>query len=530
MNLAEVLAALNALPQEEYSAVREKARAFISAVDGRPPLWVPNPGPQTAAYECEAEEALVGGSAGGGKSALLVGLALTRHERSLLLRRTNKEAHKFSAEIEEIVGSRSGYNGQRDEWRVDGRQVDVGGCQHEDDKQKFKGSPHDLICFDELPDFSLTQYMFIRQWNRTTTKGQRCRTVATSNGPTTAAGMWVVERWAAWLDPTHPNPAQSGEIRWYLVNAMGKEVEVDGPGPYTVLGREVNAISRTFIRSTLADNPDLAATNYGSLVMAQGDQNRRAYALGDFTVGLQDDPDQAIPTEWVRQAQERWQPVPPVGVPMCSIGCDVAQGGADKSTLAPRYDSWFGRIVERPGADTPTGTEVAALVMAHRRDNAEIVIDVGGGWGAEAYGHIRANGIDNAVAFMGVKASSKRTVNNQLTFQNVRTEAYWRLREALDPSQPGGSQIALPDDRVMLADLCAPRYTVRSNGIVLEAKDEVTKRIGRSPDRGDAVVMAWYAGARMASDWGLWKASQRGGVGKVVPRVVMSRQLLSARR
>gem|GEM_PF-3649773 len=73
----------------------------------------------------------------------------------------------------------------------------------------------------------------------------------------------MVRRWAAWLDPKHPNPAKDGELRWYLSTDSG-EVEVDGPGPHDVNGRMTRATSRTFIRSKLSDNPDLAATDYAA--------------------------------------------------------------------------------------------------------------------------------------------------------------------------------------------------------------------------------------------------------------------------
>lgn len=494
-------------------------------------LWVPNPGPQLECFNSEADETLFGGEPGGGKSQVLIGLALTKHERSLLLRRTNKEASKFVGEIESIIGNRDGFNGQRDEWKLPNRHIDIGGVQHEDDKQKYKGDPHDLIGFDELTDFSLSQYMFITQWNRSTTKGQRCRVVASSNGPSTAAGLWVVERWAAWLDPTHHNPADSGEVRWYLVNDSGKEEEVDGPGPYQVLGRTVVATSRTFIRSRLVDNPDLAESNYGSRLMNQSSDNRKAYALGDFTGGLEDAPNQAIPTSWVMEAVERWGPVAPVGVPMCSIGVDVAQGGKDSTTLAPRHDGWFARLISKPGKETKTGADVSGFVTARRRDGAMVIIDVGGGWGAEAYGHLRGNGLtsEECLAYMGVKKSTKRTANMQHTFGNVRTEAYWRFREALNPEQAGGSHIALPaDDRILIADLCAATYENRGGVLWLESKEDVCERLKRSTDRGDAVVMSWYGGARMSTHWASWPASK--GSSTRTPTVNTGRKLLSARR
>lgn len=529
-SLSEVVTALGGLHQlGKLGEAAADVDAFLEAQMGKRVTWVPNPGPQTDAYFSEADETLFGGEPGGGKSQLLIGLALNEHERSLLLRRTNKEASKFVGEIEAILGTRDGFNGQRDEWKLPGRHIDIGGVQHEDDKQKYKGDPHDLIGFDELTDFSESQYMFIIQWNRSTKKGQRCRVVASSNGPSDTGGLWVVGRWAAWLDPTHPNPAQSGEIRWYLVDDTGREIEVDGPGPYQVLGRNVTATSRTFIRSRLEDNPDLAETNYGSRLMNQTGDNRKAYALGDFTVGLEDDPNQAIPSEWVMQAVERWQPVPPAGVPMCSMGVDVAQGGVDETAIARRHDGWFARILTKPGKETKTGSDVAGFVTAQRRDGALVVIDVGGGWGAEAYGQLCANGTE-AVAYMGVKGSSRRSSDMQLKYKNIRTEAYWTFREALNPDQTGGSPIALPDDRILIADLCAPRAFVKSNGLELESKEDLVKRLGRSPDRGDAVVMAWWAGARMASHYRIWNQNAAAGFRRhtAPPRAILGHQ--AARR
>ena len=37
-------------------------------------------------------------------------------------------------------------------------------------------------------------------------------------------------------------------------------------------------------------------------------------------------------------------------------------------------------------------------------------------------------------------------------------------------------------------------------GIKVETKEEIVKRLGRSPDRGHAVVMAWYGGDRNLID------------------------------
>ena len=64
------------------------------------------------------------------------------------------------------------------------------------------------------------------------------------------------------------------------------------------------------------------------------------------------------------------------------------------------------------------------------------------------------------------------------------------MREALDPA--GKSELALPPSRTLAADLAAARWSVKGGRVAIESKDEVRARLGRSPDEGDAVVLAWW--------------------------------------
>lgn len=491
--------------------------------------WVPNPGPQTEAYFSPADEIFFGGQAGGGKSDLEIGLAINEHDKSLILRRTNAEVKGLSERIFEILDTREGFNSQDGIWRMphNGNLITIGGCQLENDKQKYKGNPRSLICFDEVSDFTESQYRFIKGWNRSANPKQRCRVVCAGNPPTRPEGLWVVRHWAAWLDPKHPNPANPGELRWYTTGEDGKEVEVDGPGPHVINGEYVVALSRTFIPSQLSDNPDLSATNYAATLAGLPEELRAAYRDGDFSVGLRDEPFQAIPSAWVTEAQKRWTRNPPHGIPMCSMGVDVAQGGNDNTVLAIRHDGWFAPLIVIPGSETKDGPSVAGKVVANRRDECKVVVDIGGGWGGEAYAHLKQNGMD-VVSYMGIKSSSSRTKDKQLKFTNIRTEAYWRFREALDPSQPQGSTIMLPSDPELVSDLCAPRYEVTPRGLKLESKEDVCKRLNRSPDRGDAVVMAWHEGYKVAQlQGGEWKGVKSG---RMTPKVIMGRAAARANR
>jgi hypothetical protein len=493
------------------------AREATCADGGRSsagPPWKPNPGPQSQALSTPADELLYGGQAGGGKTDLLLGLALTAHKRSLILRRINKDALKLVPRLVEILGSRNGYNGQLQRWTAGaigaGRQIDFGGCEFEDDKQRYKGDPHDLIGFDEGTDFNYSQYRFIIGWNRSADGDQRCRVVVTSNPPTTAEGMWVIAHWRAWLDPLHPNPAKPGELRWYTTGPKGEDLEVNGRGPYEIPGsspgtrRMVRARSRTYIPARLEDNPYLAGTDYASVLDALPEELRRAYRDGNFFAGLSDQEFQVIPTAWIEAAQARWVPDIPRGRAMTAIGVDVAQGGSDSTVLAARYGGWYGPLLRASGATTRTGDDVAALVIRVRRDCCPVIIDVGGGWGADAVGVLERNGIP-VVGFLGQRPSSRKDRNGQLKFKNKRAEAWWRFREALDPDQEGGSAIALPPNATIKADLAAPTFEVRSGEIVIEAKDAIKKRLGRSPDDGDAIVMALSEG-----DAALMRERQRG--------------------
>lgn len=485
--------------------------------------WVPNPGPQTLAYFSDADELLYGGEAGGGKTDLIVGLSLTAHQRSLVLRRTNKEADKLPDRYEEVIGSRNGYNSQKGTWRIDGRIIDIGGVQLENDKQKRKGIAHDLKAFDEVVDFTESQYLFICTWNRSTDQNQRCRIVATTNPPTRPEGMWVVKRWAAWLDPKHPNPAKDGELRWYTT-VDGIDTEVDGRGPHIINGKPVMAKSRTFIRARLEDNPDLDKTDYGATLDALPEELRVAYREGRFDVGLKDQPFQTIPTDWIRAAQERWTERAPAGVPQCAIGVDCSGGGNDPMMMAIRHDGWYMPLIEIPAKEIPierAGSHAAGIIVSYRRDNSIVIVDMGGGYGGSVYETLHANEIQ-AMAHKGAEASVRRTKDGQLRFYNKRSEIIWKLREALDPGQPGGSPIMLPPDPQLLADLAAPTFWMTRDALQIEPKEDVCKRLGRSTDKGDAVCMAWAAGPTYVTDGQQW-AEGKTGRGRARPKVVMGR-------
>lgn len=489
--LAEILTKFDALPPEEQERLKDEA---LKATADMP--WIPNPGPQFDAYYSEADELFFGGGAGGGKTDLIAGLALS-HKHSRIFRRHFKDIDGvggIAPRLAEILGSWSGYHRQNHLWRLSGkREIEFAAFSNAQEAEAYQGRPTDLYCYDEITQFEEQLYRFLLTWNRSTTPGQRKRVVCTGNPPVTAEGRWVIKYWAPWLDPQFPNPAKPGELRW-VTTIGGEDVWVDGPEPIEVDGEMVQPRSRTFIPATLQDNPDLAESGeYAAQLAGLPEPYRSAFKHGDFSAGFQDDDWQVIPSTWILAAQQRWEMRRRLQGDfgrMTSLGVDVAQGGADATVLAPLHHLTFGELIKAKGVDTKNGADVAALVMKHVRDGAIINVDCGGGWGNGAFEHLDSNDA-NVQACIGAAGSSKRDRSGRFTFKNKRAEWWWSFREALDPDN--GDDIALPPDGQLFADLTSVRRkrSEDSTVIQIESKADVIKRLGRSPDDGDAVVLAW---------------------------------------
>lgn len=484
---AELMKRLKELP----ASTREQLDAFLLMTD--PAIWVPQAGPQHTAFHSPADIIFYGGSAGGGKTDLLLGLCLTEHEHSIIFRREAVQLTGIEERMTKILGTRKGYNSQDGIWRLpDSRVMELGSVKEPDDWMKYQGRAHDLKGFDEITHFTEAQFRTLIGWMRTDNPNVRQRVVCAGNPPTTAEGEWVKRYWAAWLDPMHPNPAKAGELRWYITNEKGEDQEVAGANPVPVDGQDeaVQPMSRTFIPSSVNDNLFLMSTGYKAKLQALPEPLRSKMLNGDFNAGAEDPVWQLIPTDWVKAAQARWKDREQKG-PMTSLGFDPSRGGQDKSSVARRHDRWFDKVVTAPGVVTKDGPTAAGFVTPLVRDGAPIAVD-SIGIGSSALDFLVGLNL-NVHAVVGSEASSLMDKVGQLHFRNKRAEMYWLLREALDPN--GADPIALPPDQELLGDLTAPRYKVVTMGkgaaIQINSKDEIRQTLGRSPDKGDSVAMTF---------------------------------------
>ncbi len=496
-----------------YAAADDELRAEIDHLfeaDLAEHIWRAQVGRQSEAADATAFVTGYGGSAGGGKSDLICGLALTEHRRTAIFRREKAQTEGLVQRMTEILGTTDGLNSQKGIWKThtDGaeRLIEFAGLDNPTDHQKWQGRAHDLKAYDEVTEQREGQVRFTMGWTRTNLSDQRARVLMTFNPPTTAEGRWVLEFFGPWLDKKHPEPAQPGEVRW-VTTIKGRDVWMPDNRKFVLFRGEpvydfdpsefspekvITPKSRTFIPSRVTDNYFYVRSGYIETLQSLPEPLRSQMLEGDFSAGVEDDEWQVIPTAWVEAAMERWEPRDAKGE-MDSMGVDVATGGSDNFVIAPRYSAWFDELITIPGYDIPqltAGRVGASKVIEHRRDRAPVHIDLIG-WGLTVYNVL----IEDQIQTVGINAargSKEQTVDGMFGFFNLRSELVWRMRETLDPANP--VKCALPNDPALKADLCAYKWTPvkgpKKTVIKVRSKDEMKDDLGRSPDKGDAVIMA----------------------------------------
>ena len=383
-------------------------------------------------------------------------------------------------------------------------------------------------CWDELSDFAEVVYRFVNIWRRTSIPGLPCQSIGATNPPTTVEGEWVVQFWGPWVDPQASVKLQPGELGWFVRDPeTDRDVMVGGPQPLAMPKGKSSVVvtphSRTFIPGVMVS--DLEQTGYKASLEAMPEELRAAYLEGSFSAIKKDGQFQLIPSAWVlaavaRGRQQAWRqkpgrygfPHPPLS-PLTALGTDPAGGGSDDCSLAPAYGRDVGPLWSYRGKETASGQLLAAKILSATEQNPECVvrIDTTGGYGQEAANILTAGGgpgrrVDRCS--FGT-ATTFRDRSGKLSFQDLRSAMWWYLRELLDPNGKSDSElITLPDDPRLVADLCAPRWRLM-HGSVVQVEPKVSRqgvesatggqwgikqRLGRSPDRGDAVALALWKG------------------------------------
>ncbi len=246
-----------------------------------------------------------------------------------------------------------------------------------------------------------------------------------------------------------------------------------------------------FIQSLVTDND---FREEGSVEKLQGITNkakRERLLFGNWD--YEDEPDQLINYEWLDAS---------LGVEHTKgnrvLGCDVARFGDDKSVIAQFDGNNFDYMKFYEGLRT---NEFADKIITHasaRHISADkIGVDVVG-LGAGTVDSLFEKNWRVKEIISG--AAAKKIINDEgYKFNNLRSQMWWYAREEL---RKGEIRVDKMND-LLFEDLTAPKYEISGDKeIKIESKKITKKRIGRSPDLGDAFVYAnWIRKHRKNDNW-----------------------------
>lgn len=218
----------------------------------------------------------------------------------------------------------------------------------------------------------------------------------------------------------------------------------------------------------------------------------RVKVLGLFPKAAEDI---LIPYEWIELANQRWQQLHDDGFVSkkhVRLGVDVAGMGRDSSVLVPRYGSWIPEIKAHQSGGQADHMKVVGMTVPYLQDKkAKAFIDTIGE-GAGVYSRLVELEHNNAYSCKfseGVKGM--HDVTGQYSFANMRAYLFWAVRDWLNPKN--GFDPALPPDDGLAEEATEIHWSFQSNGnIIIEPKEEIKKRLKRSPDKFDALANTFY--------------------------------------
>lgn len=161
------------------------------------------------------------------------------------------------------------------------------------------------------------------------------------------------------------------------------------------------------------------------------------------------------------------------------LGVDVARGGVDR-TVFFRRRGLKAYPYEAIGSDV-YGPELAGKIAFMQQDLGieRVFVDNTGGYGSSVIDSLSLlPSVDVTPVVYNAKAQDRR-------YYNKRTEMWVRMRDWV---KKGG---CLPNDPQLLEELLMPRIFFHGGVFRLEAKEDIKKRLGRSPDRADALAQTF---------------------------------------
>lgn len=225
----------------------------------------------------------------------------------------------------------------------------------------------------------------------------------------------------------------------------------------------------------------------------------RSKVLGEFSV---DDPNQVVRISDVAACR-----VPP-DPELCAeqllpveLGVDVG-GGGDETVIRARRGRRAGREW-RAHTDRPELIAPMILQAILETGATAVKIDsIGVGFGV--IGELRNLARSGKHRAQIIAVNVAEAASEPAKFINLRAEIWWSIGRDLSAGKQGvrWDLSAMDNADTTVAQLVEPRWDIDPKGrIRVEPKDDVRKRLGRSPDNADALLLAYYRGRRPNVRW-----------------------------
>lgn len=199
--------------------------------------------------------------------------------------------------------------------------------------------------------------------------------------------------------------------------------------------------------------------------------------------------DSLIKLEWVCDAIERDRIVNGKVDHVTALGVDVSNSDSgDEAAIASGHENILLSVeaFACPNSND-LGHKVQVRMVEQGIEDENVAID-GVGVGAGTINTLKEYGREVINVQGGPVPDGKEE-----QYYNMRAQVWWHLREDLRKGL-----ICLPDDEELKTDLITPKYTIQNGKILIESKDDIRRRIGRSPNKGDCA--AYWNWARKEKD------------------------------
>ncbi|MGI4871376.1 MAG: terminase large subunit domain-containing protein [Janthinobacterium lividum] len=508
----------------------------------------PQPGFQERALATPADIAIIGGSAGGGKTYALL-MEAARHQsvgdfRAVFFRRTSPQITNagglWDASQKLYPALRAVPRGQQMDWQFpSGAKVQFRHMQHETDRLAWQGTEVALIIFDELTHFTSDMFWYMLSRNRSTC-GVRPYVRCSCNPE---PDHWVAELIAWWIDQDehHPDgspnprfglpiPERVGVLR-YFTRHENDLVWGDTPGevrakaPHLFEGplANVQPKSLTFIPGTVYENKKLLDSDPGYLgnLMAQNAADKAMLLDGNWKVKI----DGLALYESARLSDLFTNLLAQPARPRRYITCDAAGFGRDFTVIFV-WEGWevVQIVVERKTDPRDIYQAIEKQRKKWQVAESDVVVDQDGvGGKVFAYGK-------NYKAFNGGASPLADPDTKEVErYVNLKTQCYYRMADRvngatvavrvddytveIDGVRGVKLLLAKKETTVLLllkADLKAVKRAPSDadKRKAINSKDEQKALLGgRSPDFGDTFMMReWFELRHEVKPWFLKRA------------------------